>query len=121
MQWICAVALMATLTAQQLPSPWRSYEERIPIGSTVKLTTTVGDRMTALLMLVDDTGITVKPKTRVPEPARRIRFDQIDELQQQEPERSNLTLGHAAGTGATVGGIILGSFLLLICMAGGCR
>ena len=50
---------------------WRAYADHIAIGSTVSIRTTRGERLTGVLFVVDDTAITVKPKTRLPEAAHQ--------------------------------------------------
>src|SRR5262245_16081195 len=62
------------------PEVWRAYARKLPIGSTLKIATD-RDRLVASLLAVDDTGILVKPKTRVPEPARHLSFDALDEVE----------------------------------------
>jgi hypothetical protein len=67
--------------------------------------------MTAVLMIVDDAGLTVKPRTRIPEPARQIPFDRLALL---ELARDNSNIGKAAAIGGAVGaGAFLGLMMLL--------
>jgi hypothetical protein len=87
---------------------WRSYASHLPIGSTLAIRTTSGDRLTAILFVVDDTAMTVKPKTRVPEPARRISFDDVDELSLRE---HRVSIAKYVGIGAAVGASIFLWFL----------
>src|SRR5882672_8057555 len=79
---------------------WRSYANQLPIGSTLAIRTTSGERLTAVLFVVDDTAVTVKPKTRVPEPARRISFDDIDDM---SVRRNRVNIAKYVGIGAAVG------------------
>ena len=56
----------------QDPEIWRQYATRLPIGAGKN----PDDGSRALdrgLLTVDDAGVTVKPKTRIPEPAHRLR------------------------------------------------
>jgi hypothetical protein len=81
---------------------WRSYASHLPIGSTLAIRTTSGERLTAVLFVVDNTAMTVKPKTRVPEPARQISFDDVDELSLRDHRVSiakYVGIGAAAGAG----------------------
>jgi hypothetical protein len=90
---------------------WRQYAMRLPIGSTVKVRTTDGERRTAVLMRVDDTGITVKPKTRIPEPVQQVPFDHLTQL---ELARADSNIAKAAAIGGAVGaGVFLGLLTLL--------
>jgi hypothetical protein len=93
---------------------WRAYADHIPIGSTVTIRTNAGERITAVLYGVDDMGITFKPKTRLPEPARRLTFDQIAEV---SPRSDRVNIGKYIAIGAAIGGaVFLG---LLAAVAGG--
>jgi len=106
------IALTQTMPAlasgQRPPGPratrdaamWRSYASHIPIGSTLAIRTTSGERLTAVLFVVGDSAITVKPKTRVPEPARQISFDDVDELSLRE---NRVNIAKYVGIGAAVG------------------
>ena len=90
---------------------WRQYAMRLPIGSTVKIRTTGGEHWTALLLTVDDTGITMKPKTRIPEPAQRVPFDRLTQL---ELAQAGSNIAKAAAIGGAVGaGAFLGLLMLL--------
>ena len=103
MNWICALTLMASLAAQDSPELWRKYAEKLTLGSAVTVRAAGGPRFTAVLLAVDEAGITVRPKARVPEPFRRISYDQ---LQQLEPYTGanyaqRLGVGTAVGFGIT--------------------
>jgi len=87
---------------------WRAYAEQIPIGSTVKLRMRDGERLTAVLFEVDDSGITVKPATRVPESSRHISFDTLTALQRHE---DRVSFGKYAAVGAAIGAAVF--FVLL--------
>ena len=105
-----AFVLALTFTAavgarpQLAPVAWRSVAEKLPIGSVLKIRTTAGERLTAILFVVDDTGITVKPRTRLPVPARHLPYDRIDDL---APTNDKVSYKAAAGIGAGIGGGLL--------------
>ncbi len=103
------VALMFTASASALERAparqdnaeiWRRFAEQLPIGSIVKIRTKDGERLTAILFVVDAAAITVKPKTRYPEAARRIAFSQLEDL---EPQQAGVSYAKYAGIGAAVG------------------
>jgi len=107
------VAMPATTLAQQPDrmrnaDMWRAYADHIAIGSTLTIRTTAGERLTGVLFVVDDTAITVKPKTRLPEPARRVVFDRIEEL---NVRRDRVNLAKFVGIGAAVGAGVFVSML----------
>ena len=95
----------------QDPDVWQRYAARLPIGSTVRIATTEGKRMTAVLMTVDEAGITVKPKTRIPEPARQVPFDRLAQLE-LAPEGPNMA--KAAAIGGGVGAAVFLGLLVLL-------
>ena len=90
------------------PEYWYAYASKLPIGAEVRVRTTDGKRHTAVLTLVERDGITLEAKTRVPEPARRLTYDQ---LQQLELKKNGSSLGKAAAIGAGIGA---GFFLTLL-------
>jgi hypothetical protein len=89
----------------------RTAVEQIPIGATVKLRTRDGERLKAVLFSADESGIRVKPVTRVPEPSRHVAFDEIERI---ERDRDRVSVGKYAGVGGAIG-----AALLLLLLAGG--
>lgn len=114
---VIVTLLMSGAAAAQTPADrlegtedyWVRYAERLPIGSTVRVRTIDGRRMTAVLAIVDDTGITLEPKTRVPEPPRHIPFGQLRQLElKQNGSSVAKTVAIGVGVGAsTFFGILL--------------
>jgi hypothetical protein len=90
---------------------WKARAGQIPIGATVKLRTNDGHRMRAVLMAVDESGILVKPATRVPEPSRHLPFDRLEVLERFE-DRVSFPKYIAVGAG-----IAGGLFLMLLVSA----
>jgi len=109
------IAVLMTLTgapatAQGMRSNdyWLSYTSKLPIGSTLRVRTTDGRRLTALLAIVDTTGITLEPKTRIPEPPRHIPFERLEQV---ELKQNGGSAGKAAAIGVAAG---VGSFFALL-------
>ena len=88
---------------------WKARAAQIPIGATVKLRTNDGQRMRAVLMAVDESGILVKPATRVPEPSRRVPFDRLDGLARFE---DHVSFPKYIGIGAAIAGSVFMTLLL---------
>ena len=134
MRHTCALVLIAALicsdcaargaaTAKVTPSPaagrsqdppdlWHRYAAELPIGSVVRVGTTNGEHFSASLLIVDDTGITVKPATRVSEPIRHITFDSLEQLELQSGDgpasrAAQVGVGVATGAGVFFGGLLL--------------
>ncbi|HUP40978.1 MAG TPA: hypothetical protein VM115_12720 [Vicinamibacterales bacterium] len=99
------------VVVERTPGYWFSYAEKLPIGSTVRVRTTDGKRQTAVLALVDRDGITIELKSRIPEPARRIGYN---EIQQLELKTNGASMVKAAAIGAAIGaGAFVGLLALL--------
>jgi hypothetical protein len=112
----CLIAPGAALAGQgvvveRTPAYWYSYAEKLPIGATVRVRTSDGRRHTAVLAVVDRDGITVERKSRVPEPARRISYDDIRQL---ELKTNGASMAKAAAVGSAIGaGTFVGLLMLL--------
>ena len=100
------------VVVERTPGYWYAYAEKLPIGATVRVRTTDGKRHNAVLALVDRDGITVELKSRVPEPARRIPYDQIQQLELKT--NNGASMAKAAAVGAAIGaGTFVGLLVLL--------
>jgi len=82
----------------------RAQVEQIPIGATVTLRMRDGERLKAVLFSADEAGIRVKPATRVPEPSRRIAYDQIERI---ERKQDHVSVGKYVGIGSAIGAGVL--------------
>ena len=96
---------------ERTPGYWYSYAEKLPIGATVRLRTTDGKRLTAILTVVDRDGITLESRSRIPEPARRVTYDQIRQLELKTA--NGASMARAAAVGAAIGA---GTFVGLLAM-----
>src|SRR5436190_5065693 len=97
---VIALLVSAAAADAQSIDYWSKYASKLPIGSTVRVRTTDGRRTTAVLAIVDDTGITIHPKTRRPEPPRHIAFDQLSQLEIKE---NGASTAKAAAIGVATG------------------
>ena len=122
--FVIATLLISGVAGAQTPADglershdyWMKYTERLPIGSTVRVRTTDGRHVTAVLAIVDDTGITLEPKTRIPEPPRHIPFDQ---LQQLELKQNGSSVAKAVAIGVGVGASTFFGIMLILLAAWG--
>jgi hypothetical protein len=90
---------------------WMTYAGKLPIGSTVRVRTTDGKRMTAVLAVVDESGITLEPKTRIPERPLHVPYEKLDQMSLKE---NGVSVGKAVGIGLAVGaGAFLGVVAIL--------
>jgi hypothetical protein len=73
-----------------------------------------GQRFLASLIAVDDTGVVVKPRSRVPEPARHVSFDDLERLDLYEGGTAmNRGAAIVAAVGAGVGVFFLSALALV--------
>ena len=105
---VVGTRLMAQTTDRPDARFARTLAEGIPIGATVAVRTTRGERFRAVLFSVEEAGIRVKPATRVPEPSRQIAYDHIERLERVE---GDVSVGKYVAAGAAIGAAML--FVLL--------
>jgi hypothetical protein len=86
----------------------RRYVQYMPIGATLKLRTRQGERLKAVLLIVDDEAIVVKPATRKPEPSRRLSYDGLEAIERYE---DHVRFGKYLGIGGGIGAMV---FLVLL-------
>jgi hypothetical protein len=97
------------------PGRWRDYASRLKVGDRVDVATGGDKRLIADLVAVDDLSISVKPVVRIPEPTRRVPFDQLEHLALHTGPAPGTRVGAAiAGAGTGVGVFIT---LLMITFA----
>ena len=89
------------------PEYWYAYASKLPIGATVRVRTMDGQRQTAVLALVDANGIALELKTRMPEPARRVPYNQLMQLELAKKNGSSLAKAVAIGAGVGAGAFFL--------------
>jgi hypothetical protein len=105
---LLGVLISTSLAAQTTETPdarlARTKVERIPIGATVKVRTRDGEQLKAVLFSADESGIRIKAATRVPEPSRRIAFDEIERI---ERDQDHVSVGKYAGVGSAIGAAVM--------------
>ena len=135
MKRLCALLVIAALVfpncaargpalaAQRVADPpelWRAYAEKLPIGSIVRIRASDGDHFRASLLVVDGTGVTVKPSTRVSEPVRHLAFDRLEQLEIEPLNGGPGSRAAAIGVGIATGvGTFFGT-LFIACLFAGC-
>ena len=98
---------------------WAGYAAKLKTHTVVDVTPAGCERFTALVVAVDVDGILLKPITRVPEPVRRVTFDQLEALTLHDGPRPGARVGATlAGVGAGVGTFTLVLMLLVGAIGG---
>ena len=99
-------ASQKTVSTEVEATALRQMASAIPVGSRVKAQTDSGARVSGTLMSVTDEAVIIKKKTRLPEPAVTVRFDELARLELQTGEGMSagkvIGIGLAAGAGAIV-------------------
>ena len=99
------------VVVERSPEYWYAYAAKLPIGSTVDVRTVDGKRQTAVLAIVDQEGVTLEPRTRIPEPAIRIRYQDLEQL---TLKKNGASTARAVAIGAGVGaGVFMGLLAIL--------
>lgn len=87
----------------------------IPLGTRIAVRTTQGRRLDATLLAVEADRIVVKRRSRVPEPAMGIPYEDLAALDRREP--GGFSVGKAIGIGLAAGvGAILTMFAVAVSM-----
>jgi hypothetical protein len=111
-----AIALILSLfTASgvwaQDAATWRKVADSIPLGSKVKVQRIDGTRVSGTLMRADDTGVTVKKNTRLPEPAVTVAYDAIGNLERDHG--GGMSWGKAIGIGLAAGASAIATIFVI--------
>jgi len=108
---VIAAALIALLaaypaTAQTSADLWRSFAERVDVGTELSVRMSDGRRFRATLIGLRTDAMLVQPKTRVPVPIQAVPFEQIVRLERSKSgigAGKAVAIGVAAGVGAFFG------------------
>jgi hypothetical protein len=117
----CATARMSVPDQMSLQQPvrpadetdvWRRFAAKLPVGSRVRVELADGSSVSGTLMVVEDEALIVKPRTRLPEPARRFPFSTIASI---EPQRNGIGPANAILIGVVTGAAaFFGLFILAV-------
>jgi len=108
---VITAALMALLaahpaTAQTSADLWRSFAERVDVGTELSVRMSDGRRFRATLIGLRTDAMLVQPKTRVPVAIQAVPFEQIVRLERSKSgigAGKAVAIGVAAGVGAFFG------------------
>jgi hypothetical protein len=108
------LTLFGAASAAQAQTPvadsapiWHTYVSHVPIGTTLTLRLNTGESLKAVLLSADESGMKVKPATRIPEPSRRIEYAAVTSIERRQ---DGVSFGKHAAVGAGIGAA---TFLLL--------
>ncbi len=89
---------------------WERYLDSLPIGAKVKVETRDGKSFKGIFMGVENGRLTVRPRTRIPEPARVLPIESVASVELDQGSSTGRTVAIAAGVAAAT---VLGVFLAL--------
>ena len=114
-----SVAHAKALAAHQQPQAprpsgagaWERYLQSVPVGSKVKVMTVDGRSFKATYMGVEGAVVTLRPRTRIPEPPVSIPVASLALLELDQGTSTGKIVAIAAGV---AGATVLGVFLILV-------
>jgi hypothetical protein len=113
---IVVLAFSHTASAQTPPDVWRSFAERIEVGTELNVRLSNGQRFRAALVGVRPDGVLLQPKTRIPVPVQAVPYEGIERL---ERTRHGIGAGKAVAIGVATGvGAFFATLGVLLAVAG---
>ena len=108
------IVLMAvqSVAAQTTADVWRSFAERVDVGTELNVRLDDGRRMRATLVGVRADAVLLQPKTRIPVSIQAVPYDSIVRM---EPRKAGHSAGKAVAIGVATGvGAFFGVMLLIV-------
>jgi len=108
------IVLMAvqSVAAQTTADVWRSFAERVEIGTELNVRLDDGRRMRATLVGVGADAVLLQPNTRIPVSIQAVPYDAIVRM---EPRKAGHSAGKAVAIGVATGvGAFFGIMLLIV-------
>ena len=108
------IVLMAvrSVAAQTTADVWRSFAERVDVGTELNVRLNDGRRMRATLVGVRADAVLLQPKTRIPVSIQAVPYDSIVRM---EPRKAGHSAGKAVAIGVATGvGAFFGIMLLIV-------
>lgn len=106
-----AVPAIATAQTQAQGDLWRAFAGTLDVGAELTVRLRDGQRFAAALVAVQDDGVLLQPKTRVPVPVQQVPYDAILSLEQR---REGMGAGKAAAIGVASGAATFIGILLIL-------
>jgi hypothetical protein len=97
-----------SLSAQSDAETWRALVSALEPAAMVAVRLSDGTRLSGTVLSAGDESFTMKPRTRIPVPARTIRFDAVESV---ERARVGMNPGLKVLTGVGIG---IGGFFLVV-------
>ena len=108
------IVLMAvqSVAAQTTADVWRSFAERVDVGTELNVRLNDGRRMRATLVGIRADAVLLQPKTRIPVSIQAVPYNAIVRM---EPRKAGHSAGKAVAIGVAAGvGAFFGIMLLIV-------
>jgi hypothetical protein len=103
-------------SAQAAADTWRSFAERVEVGTELNVRLTDGRRVRATLIGVRQDAVLLQPRTRVPVPVQAVSYNDIVRL---ERRGKGIGTGKAVAIGVATGvGALFGMMAILVAAFG---
>ena len=99
-----------SVAAQTSSEMWRSFAERVDVGTELNVRLNNGRRFRATLVGVRDNAMMVQPKTRIPVPIQAVPYEDVIQI---ERTRSGIGAGKAVAIGVAAG---VGAFFAIVAL-----
>lgn len=124
MRKIAGVLILALLAptavaaqAATIADAWREVATRVGAGNEVRVQLADGSKHRVMLVRVDETGLLLLPRTRVPVPVQHVPYDAIVSLEPEKGRGAAVAKAVAIGIGAGVGAFV-GLLWVAVAIAG---
>jgi hypothetical protein len=98
---VAVMCMQGMAQAQFKPDVWRDFAGKVEVGSELKVRLADGTRFRATLVRVDESGLVLQPRTRVPVPLQTVAYDAIAEL--EPTKKGGVGVGKAVAIGLGIG------------------
>ena len=99
-----------SVAAQTSSEIWRSFAEKVDVGTELNVRLNNGRRFRATLVGVRDNAMMVQPKTRIPVPIQAVPYEDVMQI---ERTRSGIGAGKAVAIGVAAG---VGAFFAVVAL-----
>jgi hypothetical protein len=114
--FVITIISLQSIAAQTTTEVWRSFAERIVVGTELNVRLNNGQRFRATLVGAQHDVVLLQPKTRIPVPVQAISYDSIVRI---EPRKAGQGVGKAVAIGVATGvGTFFGVMALLVAAVG---
>jgi hypothetical protein len=114
--FLITIVSLQSIAAQTTTEVWRSFAERIAVGTELNVRLNNGQRFRATLVSAQQDVVLLQPKTRIPVPVQAVSYDSILRI---EPRKAGQGVGKAVAIGVATGvGTFFGVMALLVAAVG---